>query len=83
MLWKDSIYGCIYAAYTADNRRLCPFCRSPAITSDGELMERINKRVERDDFMAIHILGGAYNRGVHGVHKIQRRQWNSGCGQEA
>jgi TPR repeat protein len=30
-------------------------------------MERINKRVERDDFMAIHILGGAYNRGVHGA----------------
>ena len=28
--------GCIHAAYTADNRRLCPFCRTPEATSDGE-----------------------------------------------
>ena len=32
--------GCIHATYIADNRYLCPFCRTPEATSEGEIVER-------------------------------------------
>ena len=59
--------GCINAAFLADNRRLCPFCRTPYHTSDGELMERIKKRADCDDAIAIHSLGCHYSKGEMGL----------------
>ena len=59
--------GCIDATYTADARRLCPFCRIPAITSDAETVERLKKRVEADDAIAIHTLGTCYEYGNMGL----------------
>ena len=39
------------------NDNLCPFCRAPAATSEGEDIERAEKRVEMGDAQAIHNLG--------------------------
>jgi TPR repeat protein len=59
--------GCIYAAYKADDRELCPFCRTPEATSDGEAIERMKKRAEGDDAIAIHNLGHIYRDGDYGL----------------
>ena len=64
---KVLCYGCIRAAYMADNRRLCPFCRTPEATSQGETLERIQKRAEIDDAEAIYSLGCLYKRGDMGL----------------
>jgi TPR repeat protein len=61
--------GCIHAAFMADNRKLCPFCRTPGTTSDGEYMDRLNKRVEGDDAVAIHLLGSSYDDGANGLQQ--------------
>ena len=59
--------GCIHAAYLADDRELCPFCRTPEATSDGEAIERMKKRAEGDDAIAMKNLGGLYERGWMGL----------------
>ena len=59
--------GCIYAAFTADDRRLCPFCRTPYYTSDEEYVKRIKKRVEGNDAMAMRTLGCHYDDGSMGL----------------
>ena len=59
--------GCIDAAYAADNRCLCPFCRTPRHTSNEELMERLKKRVEGNDARAIRNLGSLYYSGDKGL----------------
>ena len=64
---KMLCYGCIHAAFIADNRRLCPFCRTPAATSEGEVVERTKKRAEGDDAIAIHQLGSYYYQGDCGL----------------
>ena len=51
----------------ADDRRLCPFCRTPEVASDGEILERIKKRVVADDAVAIHQLGCLYSFGSRGL----------------
>ena len=64
---KVICHGCSYAIRTTDNNRaLCPFCRSPDITTD-EFIERIKKRVKGDDAVAICHLGGKYYRGRDGL----------------
>ena len=59
--------GCMDAAYGADNRCLCPFCRTPATTSEGEYVKRIMKRVEAGDTSSINNLGSLYSLGAMGV----------------
>ena len=60
--------GCIYAAHLADDRELCPFCRTPEHTSEGEAIERMKKRAEEgDDAIAMRNLGGCYYEGSKGV----------------
>ena len=65
--------GCIYAAYLADNRGLCPFCRTPAAASDRESIERLMKRAEGDDANAMRNLGGCYFDGMHGFPQDRER----------
>ena len=79
--------GCICAANTADNRRLCPFCRTPEATSDREEIERLKKRVaEANDAMATFQLGGYYRDGEMGfpqsynkANKLFLRAGKLGC----
>ena len=55
------------------NDNLCPFCRAPAATSEGEDIERAEKRVEMGDVEAIHNLGCDYSDGMYGFRKIMPR----------
>ena len=45
----------------------CPFCRTPVHESDEEYNERLQKRVEVDDAVAIFNLGNNYRNGEDGV----------------
>ena len=57
--------GCIYAGSKMDGNadQLCPFCRTPAATSDEEIIDQLKKRVEMGDAIAIYNLGGFYFEG--------------------
>ena len=59
--------GCIHAAFEADDRELCPFCRTPEDASEEEWIERMKKRAKGNDARAIRNLGGYYNRGALGL----------------
>ena len=59
--------GCIHAVDKMDGDIKCPFCRIPTHTSDEELRERVNKRVEVDDAEAIFNLGCYYYNGERGI----------------
>ena len=62
--------GCMHAPLydnqgnEVDNQK-CPFCRTPHPTGD-EIIERLNKRVEVEDPLAIHNLGVFYRDGTNG-----------------
>ena len=58
--------GCHDAAALADNRQLCPFCRTPDVSGD-EAVERLKKRAEGDDAQALYNLGCLYNSGIRGL----------------
>jgi hypothetical protein len=63
--------GCDYAPMY-DNlgneiiERKCPFCRTPAPTSNEEYEVRLQKRVELGDAEAIYTLGCYYREGLYG-----------------
>jgi len=59
--------GCCYAVEKASTKTipLCAFCRTPLPTSDEETVERLSKRVEAGDAIAIYKLGNLYARGNH------------------
>jgi len=60
--------GCTYAVEETRNTSipLCPFCRTPAPTSEEEANERMDKRVDADDAIAAHLLGFDYTNGTGG-----------------
>ena len=58
--------GCINAVARMDKEEKCPFCRTPAPTSDEEIIKRVMKRVEVGDADAIHNLAYYYNKGNFG-----------------
>ena len=65
---KEICSGCIYAVAKRDGVGLCPFCRTPAPTSD-ELVEQIKKRMEIGDAEAIRSLGCHYYHGRYGLQR--------------
>ena len=46
---------------------LCPFCRTPAPTSEKEIVKRTKKRVEVGDATAMFSLGCHYRDGAFGL----------------
>ena len=59
--------GCIYAVAIRDGLSLCPFCRTPAPTTDEEMIEQYKKRMKVDDEVAIYGLGCFYSNGSYGL----------------
>ena len=70
---KSICNGCIYAvqvrAIKAGRREddVCPFCRSPPPSSDGDLLKRFEKRIDLNDARALHNLGVKYYEGTNGL----------------
>ena len=68
---KTICSGCDYAPLydnqgnEVDNEK-CPFCRAPLPDSDEGIVERLNKRMEADDPIAIHNIGCDYQAGTCG-----------------
>ena len=63
--------GCFYAPVYDDQgneveSKKCPFCRSPLPKSNEEIVERIKKRVELGDPIAIYNHGNYYRNGRNG-----------------
>ena len=73
--------GCLHADRMENNRCICPFCRTPAPSSDGEWMERIKERAGGDDAEAIYNLGCCYNYGRYGLRQNRRKAMKSIFGQ--
>ena len=70
---KMLCYGCIHAAYTADRRQLCPFCRTPEHTSAEEALQRTKKRAEDNDYNSICQLGSFYDNGDYGLPQDMKK----------
>ena len=64
--------GCVHAAMHADNRGLCPFCRTPPPTSNREIIERLKERAGGDDAWAMYNLGCYYSDGRYGLRRNMR-----------
>ena len=76
--------GCAYAPVydnqgnKVDNQK-CPFCRVPTPTSDEEAMERVTRRVELNDPIAIYSKGVYYRDGANGYpqdYKKALQNWH-------
>ena len=63
---KTICNGCTCAG-AVDVTMLCPFCRTPAPTSNRELIKRMKKRAKGGDADAICELGCYYADGDHGT----------------
>ena len=66
--------GCIYTvqsrAYEAgrsEEDEICPFCRTPAPSTDEECIKQFKKRMEMNDANAILSQGGHYFNGLYGL----------------
>ena len=55
--------GCIHEVEKDDTRGLCPFCRTPAHTTNEEYIRRVKTRAKGNDAVAVHQLGSLYNHG--------------------
>ena len=77
---KDICSGCIHAVQMRDNGvGLCPFCRTPAPTSEKEMIEMYKKRIEVSDATAMLILGCCYDEGSFGLaqdHEKALKLWH-------
>jgi len=65
--------GCIYAP-VYDNQgnkvdKKCPFCRTPSLTTDEEIIDRLKKRIEAGDAYAMHNLGNCYRDETNGLQQ--------------
>ena len=64
---KRACSGCIYANATKLNDDdLCPFCRTPAPTTQKGIVERLEKRIKVNDAIALFGLGCIYSEGQFG-----------------
>jgi len=75
---KTICSGCEYAPLydhqgnEVDNEK-CPFCRTPAPTSDEEANKREKKRVEVGDPIAIYNVGNNYREGEYGFTRDYKK----------
>ena len=66
--------GCSHADDMRDDRCLCPFCRAPSVTSEGEHIKMVEKRVASGDVNAMRNLACHYSRGDMGLPQNTKRQ---------
>ena len=67
---KGICRGCIYTVQSRavkEEDDLCPFCRTPGIKYDEEMVKRYEKRIEMNDKNAMYNLGYLYSKGMFGL----------------
>ena len=65
--------GCIYANSKLTVDDLCPFCRTPAATTNREHIKRIKLCMDSNDSFAFYSLGYYYYHGLYGLPKINSK----------
>ena len=67
--------GCTYAMEeeAGEEVELCPFCRTPAPTSDEEEIQRLNKLMKKDIADAYHAFAGACITGSLGLPRDRKK----------
>ena len=70
--------GCVHAPIYDDqgnevDNEKCPFCRMPTPYADEDIVNRVEKRMEANDPIAIYNIGCCYREGGDGFHKIWTR----------
>ena len=68
---KTICSGCVHAVKENGGLRLCPFCRSPAPSTDEEIIRQLMKRVDAGDADATQIVAGYYSLERCGLPKDQ------------
>jgi len=61
-----------------DNQK-CPFCRAPTCRTNEEMIQRIKKRMDAGDAIAIHNQGCYYSAGMYGLpqnHAMAMELWH-------
>ncbi|EJK56805.1 hypothetical protein THAOC_23233 [Thalassiosira oceanica] len=61
-------YGCDLAAWKRGMLD-CPFCRTPTLSNDSQILAMLQKRVNAGDPVSIWHLGGKYQLGQYGLGK--------------
>ena len=61
--------GCIHAQRKVDASSPCAFCRTPTPSTDEEIIDQLNRGVERKDGESMHQLALHYNYEKHGLKK--------------
>jgi len=62
--------GCVYAVQSRITKKkhdICPFCRTSAPASNGEMIGRFEKRVEMNGAQALYDMGCIYRDGDCGL----------------
>jgi len=71
---KRICHGCIYTMVEREgNKFICAFCRTPAIKSDEEEIERTKKLMEVGNAEAYFLLAGYYANGGRGIVQDERK----------
>ena len=66
--------GCIHAVKTKTKKHsLCAFCRTPGATSTKSQNERMMKRAETGDALAIYNIGASYFSGEEGYEQNREK----------
>ena len=64
---KTICNGCIHAIKIGEGKDLCPFCRTPEPTSDGETNRMLKKVMDKGSGQAYSTLAGCYAEGRYGM----------------
>ena len=64
--------GCAHADVYDNHGKImvekkCPFCRTPLVTSDKEIIERLKNHMEVGDTYAFYMMGNYYSSGQYGL----------------
>ena len=70
---KKVCSGCDHAISLRDKEEKCPFCRTPAPTSEEEYIARLKKRVEAGDAHAMFSFGCDYYEGSRGLPRDETK----------
>ena len=70
---KSICGGCVYSCVESGSTGTCPFCNADRSKTDKEIREKMMKRVEGNDAVAIYLLAQDYYLGQNGLHQDEEK----------